>query len=120
MVLSMKHASTGVLRPSQAQKNPVHDAVTLSMEQVAQLSGVGSAELKDLVDHGVLLPVTPEGEPWTFSLDCVMALQRADHLRQDLALDGHGFALAMMLLNQLTGLEEELRAASPGLLVASA
>jgi hypothetical protein len=111
----MKHAPTGVLRPLQAQKEFVNHAVTLSMEQVAQLSGVGATDLRGLVEHGVLLPVMPGGEPWTFSLDCVMALQRADHLRRDLALDGHGFALAMMLLGQIKGLEQELGAANSGL-----
>lgn len=78
--------------------------MTLSLEQVAQLSGVVTADLKGLVEHGVLTPVAPLSEPWTFRLDCVMTLQRADHLRQSLALDDHGFALAMML-SQITELE---------------
>ncbi|MCY7305551.1 MAG: hypothetical protein LH632_05270 [Rhodoferax sp.] len=90
-------------------------AVKLSIEQVAQLSGVGIIDLRGLVDHGVLSPAMPDGEPWSFSLDCVMTLQRADHLRRDLALDDHGFALAMMLLGQIEGLEEELGARNPGL-----
>ncbi len=114
-VRTMKHAHTGVLRPLQAQRDFAHHAVTLSIEQVAQLSGVATTDLRGLVEHGVLSPIVPGGEPWTFSLDCVMALQRADHLRRDLALDGHGFALAMMLLGQITGLEQELGAANPGL-----
>jgi hypothetical protein len=111
----MRHAPTGVLRPLQAQRDFVNHAMTLSIEQVAQLSGVGTTDLRGLVEHGVLLPVMPGGEPWTFSLDCVMALQRADHLRRHLALDGHGFALAMMLLGQITGLEQQLGVANPGL-----
>ncbi len=114
MVRPMTHAPTGVLRPLQAQRDFVKDAVTLSMEQVAQLSGVGTTDLEGLVDHGVLSPITPESEPWSFSFDCVTALKRADHLRRDLALDEHGFALAMMLLSQIEGLEEKLRAANPG------
>ncbi|MEO6911104.1 MAG: hypothetical protein ABI158_09290 [Edaphobacter sp.] len=54
-------------------------------------------------------------DPWAFRLDCVVTLQRADHLRENLALDDHGFALAMMLLGQITDLEDELRTAQPRL-----
>ncbi len=88
---------------------------TLSLEQVAQLSGVGFADLKGLVDYGVLAPVESACDPWAFAQDCVMTLQRADHLRRDLALDEHGFALAMMLLSQITNLEGELRHSRPPL-----
>lgn len=109
----MKHAPTADLLPGQTQGDTADNMATLSLEQVAQLSGVGAADLQELVEHGVLRPVTPVSEPWTFRLDCVIALQRADHLRQDLALDDHGFALAMMLLSQITGLEDELRTAKP-------
>lgn len=44
-----------------------------------------------------------------------MTLQRADHLRRDLALDEHGFALAMMLLSRISSLEGELRTTRPHL-----
>ena len=114
IVRYMKHAPSGMLQPLQAQSGLVNGAATLSMEQVAQLSGVGTADLRALVEHGVLLPVTPGSEPSRFSLDCVMALQRAEHVRQDLALDGHGFALAMVLLSRITGLEDDRRTAHPG------
>jgi hypothetical protein len=72
------------------------------------LSGVGEANLKGLVDYGVLTPVTSEDESWTFDVGCVMTLQRAERLRRDLALDGNAFALAVMLLNQITALEGQL------------
>jgi len=42
-----------------------------------------------------------------------MTLQCAHHLRQNLALDDHGFALAMMLRSQITDLEGKLRTARP-------
>ena len=38
-----------------------------------------------------------------------MKLQRAALMRQDLALDNYGFALAIMFFNQITGLEDKLR-----------
>ena len=46
IVLPMKYAPMDVLRPLQAHRDFVNDAGTLSMEQVAQLSGVSTADLK--------------------------------------------------------------------------
>ncbi len=102
-----EHAVASLDGPTQG--DAVGNMTTLSLEQVAQLSGVGTADLKVLVDYGVLTPVRPVGAPWAFPLDCVMTLQRADLMRHDLALDDHGFALSMMLLGQITGLESKLR-----------
>ena len=111
----MEPVPAAELLPEQLQVDIAHHRATLSLEQVAQLSGVASADLKGLVEHGVLAPVTPISDPLTFRMNCVMTLQRADDLRRDLALDDHGFALAMMLLNQITDLEDELRTARPPL-----
>ncbi len=97
-----------ILRSTQSQKRFVSRVTTLALAQFAQLSGVGEANLEGLVDYGVLTPVTSEGESWAFDIGCVMTLQRAERLRRDLALDGHAFALAVMLLNQITALERQL------------
>ena len=80
----------------------------LSMEQVAQLSGVNETDLLGLVACGALAPAMPGGKPCFFDISCVMKLQRADRVRQDLALDHHGFAMALMLFNQITKLEMQL------------
>ena len=77
--------------------------------QLAQLSGVAAPELDGLIDYGVLAVTAPEHEPATFDIGFVMTLQRAQRLRQDLALDDHAFALAVMLLQQIAELEEEVR-----------
>lgn len=87
------------------------DATLLSIGQTAQLSGVSEADLLGLIEYGVLTPTAIESEPRTFDVDCVMKLQRAALMRQDLALDSHGFALALMFLNQITGLETQLHRA---------
>jgi hypothetical protein len=102
---NMKPTPIEVLPSKQMQADVVTDLSLLSMAQVAQLSGVSVTELSGLVDYGVLIPVAPDSKPWAFKAACVMTLQRAEALRQDLLLDGHSFALAVMLLNQITGLE---------------
>ena len=104
----MKPTPVEVLPSSQLQADVVTDLSLLSMAQVAQLSGVSVTELSGLVDYGVLVPVALENKPWAFTAGCVMILQRAEALRQDLLLDGHSFALAVMFLNRITGLEVQL------------
>lgn len=100
-----------VLPPKLLQADVVTDLTLLSMAQVAQLSGVSVTELSGLVDYGVLIPIAPESKPMAFNAACVMTLQRAETLRQDLLLDGHSFALAVMFLNQIAGLEVQLSSA---------
>ena len=95
-------------RPALANQPSHPETTLLSIGQTAQLSGVSEADLLGLIEHGVLTPSAPENEPRTFDIDCVMKLQRAALMRQDLALDSHGFALALMFLNQITGLEAQL------------
>lgn len=80
----------------------------ISIDQVEQLSGVSQADLSGLIEYGVLRPSAIEGEPCTFDISCVVTLQRAALMRKDLALDSHGFALALMFLNEITGLQAEL------------
>lgn len=86
-------------------------AASITLSQLAQLSGTSQADVQDLVDYGVLSPHNPDSLEWTFALPEVMVLQRAEALRQDLALDAHAFALAVMMLKQITALEWQLQAA---------
>lgn len=78
------------------------------MGQTSQLSGVDESDLSDLIEYGVLIPADPATEPRTFDIKCVMKLQRPAIMRQDLALDSQGLTLAMMFLNQIAGLEDQL------------
>ena len=92
--------------PPQAERDS--NAAPLPIRQIAQLSGVSEADLGALAEYGVLTPSEPETEPATFDAGYVAKLQRAAAMRQDLALDSHGFALALMFLNQITSLEAQL------------
>lgn len=80
----------------------------LSISQIEQLSGISKADLSGLIEYGVLASSAPEGEPCTFDISCVVRLQRAALMRKDLALDSHGFALTVMFLNEITGLQAQL------------
>jgi len=99
----------GPVPSGQPPPGDIAESAPLSMAQLARLSGIAEADIGELVDYGVLAPVGAGNEPQVFRADGVALLRRADHLRQDLALDGHAFALAVMLLGQVSDLEAQLR-----------
>ncbi|HEX9390978.1 MAG TPA: chaperone modulator CbpM [Usitatibacteraceae bacterium] len=81
---------------------------SLSIGELVELSGLSEAEVREFVDAGLLAPLNPAEAAWTFSADCVVVVRRANRLRNDLELDTHATALALMLLEQIQGLEAEL------------
>ncbi len=106
----MKRVFTGGLRPKKTQKSGVTEATTLSLQQVAQLSGISETDLSALVRSGVLMPVLLTSSALRFGIGCVMALQRAQNLRQELALDAQTFSQAVVILNRAVGIAAASRA----------
>ncbi len=58
-----------------------------SLAELCELSGLSEAELRELVDHGVLAPVDPAARAWTFSADRLVLARSARRLRRDFDLD---------------------------------
>lgn len=87
----------------------LHEHRELSLEELCELSGLSEAELRDLVDWGVLAPAEPDAPRWTFSAERLMVARSAFRLRKDFELDAHGVALAVTLLERVRDLEAELR-----------
>jgi chaperone modulatory protein CbpM len=88
----------------------------LSLTELAGLSGLSEAELDELVDCDVIVPVDPRAPQRSFRADCIVAARTACRLRDDFELDAQGVALALTLLNQIRDLEaqlNELRAQLP-------
>ena len=100
------------MQPAPTATRVLTTGAALPMADVVSMSGVTEANLRGLVDHGVLAPVAPEAETWAFDSRCVPMLQRAEQLRRDLALDAHAFALAVMFLDRITALEGALQRAA--------
>jgi chaperone modulatory protein CbpM len=97
----------------------LHEQLALSTEELCELSGLSPAELRELVDCGVLAPIDPQAAAWTFGADRLMLARRARRLRSDFELDAHGLALMLALLERVRNLEAEirdLRARFPGAL----
>jgi chaperone modulatory protein CbpM len=81
----------------------------LSLTELAGLSGLSEAELRELVDFGAILPVDPGAEPLGFRADCIVTARAACRLRTDFELDAQGLALALTLLDRIHDLEAQLR-----------
>ena len=87
----------------------LHEHYEFSLEELCELSGLSEAEVRDLVDFGVLAPTDPKAQRWTFSADRLVVARSASRLRKDFDLDPHGLALAVTLLERVRDLEAELR-----------
>ncbi|MDO9403656.1 MAG: chaperone modulator CbpM [Polaromonas sp.] len=105
----MKAGDTPRDTPAAPQGGATATAGSVSLRQLARLSGLDSAELLELMDYGVLTP-TPSGSGGElFAMKYIPVLQQAQRLRSDLALDTHAFALSVMLCGRIVDLEAELR-----------
>ncbi len=87
----------------------LHEQHELLLEELCELSGLSEAELRELVDYGVLAPIDSHAQHWTFSADRLIVARSARRLRKDFDLDPHGVALAVALLERVHDLEAELR-----------
>ncbi len=87
----------------------LHEHYEFSLEELCELSGLSEAELRELVDYGVLAPADPNAQHWTFSADRLLVARSARRLRKDFELDPHGVALVVTLLDRVRDLEAELR-----------
>ncbi len=91
------------------------DAVWLTEDQaftlaeLADLSGMSEAELRDLVDYGAVTPVNPDSSAWVFDGTCLLTVRTACRLRVSFDLEPHGVALMVSLLNRIHELEAEAR-----------
>lgn len=83
------------------------EAVTLA--ELAQTCALSVAELDELMDYGVLVPMQEARPERLFSADCVMPLRAAGKLRRDFDLDLFTVGLLLGYLNRIEALERELQ-----------
>ncbi|MBI1989439.1 MAG: hypothetical protein HYS65_06845 [Betaproteobacteria bacterium] len=80
----------------------------LSLAELAELSGLSEAELRELVDYGAIAPLDPDSSPWVFSGKCLLTIRTACRLRISFDLEPHGVALIVSLLERIQELEAQL------------
>jgi len=82
---------------------------TFSFDELAELSGLAPAELRQLMELDVLAPADLGSAQPAFTADCLAAARAACRLREAFDLDAAGLAVALALLERIAALDAELR-----------
>lgn len=85
----------------------LHEHHTLSVSQLAELSGLSESEINELEDYGVIAPNNTDSLR-SFDPQSIVASKTARRLRDDFELTMHGVALALALLDRVRNLEMQL------------
>ncbi len=83
----------------------------LTMDDLGDRWGMDTAQLHELIAHGVLEPVGGRGGSGgsgRFSLETAAVAQVACRLQHDLELDAHAVGVVLELLQRVRSLEDEL------------
>ncbi|EAA8471597.1 chaperone modulator CbpM [Salmonella enterica subsp. enterica] len=83
--------------------------VTFTITEFCLHTGVTEEELNEIVGLGVIEPYEDDSADWQFDDRAASVVQRALRLREELALDWPGIAVALTLLEENSRLREENR-----------
>lgn len=92
-----------------------NEAGVCTASTLLEHSGLTSAELRGLIDNGVILPLDEADSPPLFRLPALVLARKARRLRDDFELDLHGLVLALTLIRRIDQLQQELQRAHAGL-----
>lgn len=105
----------------------LHEQAEISIQELAELSGLSPELLRELVEYGALVPIntqvpinaqvptnaqpSTDAQParWSFTADCVVAVRAAGRLREDFDLDANALSVALALIERIHRLEAQLR-----------
>ena len=82
----------------------------LSCAELASLSGLTEAELRELVDYGALTTRSVQSTQLTFTTRSVTIARTAFRLRHDFDLEPHALALVVKFSARVDELEAQLQA----------
>ena len=80
-----------------------------SLEQLAELSGLSEAELRQLIEYDALSPSDPQAAGPTFKANFLITARAACRLRNDFDLDAGALALVLTLFDRIRDLEAQLQ-----------
>jgi hypothetical protein len=86
----------------------VSESQQYSLSELVSLSGLPEAELRELVEFGVLRPANPQAPSWIFSGRCLLSVRAAHRIRTSFELEPHSLALVVSLLERIRELESRL------------
>ena len=87
----------------------LHEHAEVSLEELAELSGLSPELLRELIDYGALTPTDAQSAQWSFTADCVVTVRTVSRLREDFDLDANALSVALALIERIHGLEAQLQ-----------
>jgi chaperone modulatory protein CbpM len=87
----------------------LNEGVTISMSEICVACSCRSEWVVELVNEGILQPLTDEPEELFFSGDSLTVAQAAQRLQRDLGVNLEGVALVLELLDEVKALRAQLR-----------
>ena len=82
----------------------------LTVGELAELSGLAEAVLRELIDYGAIEPLDPRAVTWTFSAQVILRARTASRLQRDFDLDAHALSVVLRFLERVEALEAQVRA----------
>jgi MerR HTH family regulatory protein len=98
------------MQPEIVEAVRMDDIRELSCAELASLSGLSEAELRELVEYGALATLNVESSQLTFTTHCVTIARTAFRLRHDFDLEPHALALVVKFSARVDELEAQIRA----------
>ena len=87
------------------------DRALFTLSEVCERCGLRADIIVEMVEHGIVDPIVADpGKNWSFSVDALLRLTRAQRLHRDLELNVPGLALSLELLDQIDSLQHEVNA----------
>ncbi|EHK0943549.1 chaperone modulator CbpM [Citrobacter farmeri] len=83
--------------------------ITFTVTEFCLRTGVTEEDLNEIVGLGVIEPYAEKANSWQFDDHAATVVQRALRLREELALDWPGIAVALTLLEENAHLRQENR-----------
>lgn len=85
------------------------ERVELSIAELSQACSGSTEWIIELVEEGVLEPISPERTQWRFVGSSLQRARAAMRLQRDLEINLAGVALALELIDEIEMLRERLR-----------
>jgi len=82
----------------------------VSLSELAELTGLPSGMLEELVSAGAIEPIDAASPEPRFGAAALSAARHARRLREDFDLDAQALSLVLGLLDRIDGLEQQLQA----------
>jgi chaperone modulatory protein CbpM len=88
------------------------EASEITLAELSRTCRVHAEWVMELIDEGVIEPLTSGDPQWRFASTTVVRIEKARRLQRDLGVNLPGIALALQLLDRIDALEARLRASS--------